>query len=421
MLKNILGLSVRNIFLKKFAYLKVFAGFFFAFLIIFTVIFYSGSLRIAYGNYEDINSSDLMYVISSDLTEEQEKEIRAFPQVKSLTSLTYLYFEPESDCKLTLDGKDFVFNREDFYFKGRLTGRNSDRTFSENSELSIVSDGGAKFIKYGADLKEDNDILISEELLAFLDFGNAEELIGKEIEINAKVRTDETDENDDWIYADYQRRGKVCGITDGSYYRNKYDNTSFYCFAVGDEVIKSTVVSLKTFTGNEDFFDKMYELFGDKVTHFFTGISKLNEMKTVEGQEMLCNRFLSLICIVLFSVICVYVACNQYYLLLKNSVFYGILKAGGVNNRQVFVMHMSELAIILLLSLILAFAAAVGIFFIIKKLFSSFMFLDLEFSAAIAVISFFGFLALCLALAFAITLFIYNKILKKPPVYLLKK
>ena len=144
-------------------------------------------------------------------------------------------------------------------------------------------------------------------------------------------------------------------------------------------------------------------------------------MKTVEGQQMLCNRFLSIIGGMLLAVICVYVASNQYYLLQKNSTFYGILKANGVDNKSVFLTHMFELAITLLISLVLAFGVGVGAFFIMQLLFDDFLGIDLVFPAGAAVGSFFGFAALCIGLAVLITVFIYNKILKKPPVYLLKK
>ena len=66
----------------------------------------------------------------------------------------------------------------------------------------------------------------------------------------------------------------------------------------------------------------------EKVSVIFRNVFKLN------------HKFTYLICVTLLAVICVYVASNQYYLLLKNSVFYGILKANGVSNREVFLMHM---------------------------------------------------------------------------------
>ena len=83
-------------------------------------------------------------------------------------------------------------------------------------------------------------------------------------------------------------------------------------------------------------------------------------------------------------------------------------------------MHMFELAIILVVSLVLAFGASVGLFFIMQTLFDDFVGINLIFPAGVAVGAFFGFAGLCAALAVLITLFIYVKILKKPPVGLLK-
>lgn len=411
--KNILSLSIKNIFLKKFAYLKVVAGFFFAFLVIFIVLFYSGSLSTAYDDYRDVKADDLIYNIHGALSDEEEKEIRAFPQVKSIHSYSELGLY-KNEKQIIIGGYGYTIDDNESVY-GRFIGYNSDYFYSENAALAFTADKGEELLLFGETLQNENDMLISEKLLISLDITERESLIGKELSISGFKYGDEWIDDERELLP-FSKSGTICGIINGHY---KYDD--YICFEDEETHATETEISLNTFIGNEDFFKRMEELFEGKYSHYFEGNSQLSRMKTVEGQQMLCNRFLSLICVVLLTVICVYVASNQYYLLQKNSTFYGILKANGVDNKSVFLTHMFELAITLSVALIIAFAFGIGVFFIMKKLFYSFLYIDLYFPAGIAVGSFFGFLALCLGLAVLITLFIYNKILKKQPVHLLKK
>lgn len=411
--KSILSLSVKNIFLKKFAYLKVLAGFFFAFLIIFIVLFYSGSLSIAYKNYENNNADCLHYYIGKDVSAEEEREIRAFPQVKSIWAFENVSFANNSVINLQIGGSAFEIAKQSFY--EILISPKSDYMICENDEIYFTAQTGENVILYGTQIKKQGDIVLSEDMLDNLGITEREELLGKEISFSGELWTADGEEG--YIFSE---SGIICGISNGKLGRYSV-SASVFGFLPDGVPAAATYVELKSFTGNEDFFAKMDEMFGEEVMHTFVGSGILDDMKTVEGQEMLCNRFLSLICVTLLAVICVYVASNQYYLLLKNSVFYGILKANGVSNREVFLMHMFELAIILVVSLVLAFGASVGLFFIMQTLFDDFVGINLIFPAGVAVGAFFGFAGLCAALAVLITLFIYVKILKKPPVGLLKK
>ncbi|MDE7083437.1 MAG: FtsX-like permease family protein [Clostridia bacterium] len=410
---SILSLSVKNIFLKKFAYLKVLAGFFFAFLIIFIVLFYSGSLSIAYKTYENNNADCLHYYIGKDVSAEEELEIRAFPQVKSIWAFENVSFANNSVINLQIGGSAFEIAERSFY--EILISPKSDYMICENDEIYFTAQTGENVILYGTQIKKHGDIVISEDVLDNLGITEREELLGKEISFSGELWAADGEEG--YIY---NESGIICGISNEKLGRYSV-SASVFGFLPDGVPAAATYVELKSFTGNEDFFAKMDAMFGEQVMHTFVGSGILDDMKIVEGQEMLCNRFLSIICTVLIAVIAIYVASNQYYLLLKNSVFYGILKANGVSNREVFLMHTFELAITLIVALIIAFGASVGLFFVIKELFYSLMSIDLIFPAGAAVASFFGFFAACAALAVLITLFIYVKILKKPPVRLLRK
>ena len=411
--KSILNLSIKNIFLKKSAYLKVVAGFFFAFLIIFIVLFYAGSLSTAYDDYRDFKADQLVYDIHGAVNEEEEKEIRSFPQVKSIYSYRDLSLVYDSEKEITIDGTNHIIDDENKTVHGEFVGHNSDYAFCENKVLAFTAETGEEFILFGDTLQNENDMLISESLLEYLNIEERESLIGKEISING-FRIKWVDDEKQTL--PFSKSGTICGIVNGNY---GYDD--FICFEDEENPAWLTMISLNTFQGNEDFFKRMEDIFDDNRYPNFAGQYQLLDMKIIEGQQTLCNRFLSIICVVLLSVICVYVASNQYYLLQKNSTFYGILKANGVDNKSVFLTHALELAITLVVALVLAFAVGVGAFFVMQLLFDDFVGINLIFNAGIAVGSFFGFLALCLVLAVLITLFIYNKILKKQPVYLLKK
>jgi len=422
----VLSLSVKNIFLKKSAYLKAVAGFFFAFLIIFIVLFYSGSLNTAYKDYRDNRMDRCMYRFFGDLSAEQEKEIRAFEQVTGITARAHGGFPTTAEAELEVDGKKITVKQEDFQIRYDHIKRSSNSSFQTCVVTAFSAKTGENLIKYGRDLKNEEDILISENLLEAAGINGREELIGKSISLYGEyTRTYITAEGEEERHFTVDMRGNLSGIINGKFADafDWYYGSDFVDYMKDGESATWTDVSLKSFSGNEEFFEKMNELFpedGD-IDHFFDGAGTLSEMKTVEGQQMLCNRFLSLIAAVLFVVICVYVASNQFYLLQKNSTFYGILKANGVDNKSIFLTHTFEIAITLLVALVLAFAVSVGAFFIIKTLFDDFLGIDLAFSAGIALGSFFGLVAVCALLAFLITLFIYNKILKKPPVQLLKK
>lgn len=412
--KSVLSLALKNIFLKKSAYLKVLAGFFFAFLIIFVVLFYSGSLNIAYDDYLNVNADYLVYNVYGKLTAEQEAEIRSFPQVKSVYSYSTQSFVSDREINVTIGESSYPIESKQYYLAGKYIGRNSDYAYCENDFLSFSEESGEKFLICGETLKNENDILVSEVLLEFFGIEERESLIGKPFTANGYTWGEWVE--DEHLQQPYSQSGVICGIVNGV-----YEHYDFLHFENEEVEASTTEISLNAFTGNEAFFARMDEMLGEETSHYFVGQYELENMKTVEGQQMLCNRFLSLICVVLLVVISVYVASNQYYLLQKNSVFYGILKANGADNKCVFLTHMSELAIILLIALITAFAFGVAAFFIMQVLFDDFVGIKLYFPAGAAVGSFFGFFALCVLLAVLITVFVYNKILKKSPVCLLKK
>ena len=114
-----------------------------------------------------------------------------------------------------------------------------------------------------------------------------------------------------------------------------------------------------------------------------------------------------------------YVGCNQFYLMRKNSVFYGLLKSNGVSNKNIFIIHFLELFLLCLFSLALGVLCSVGILFVLQyamaNAFSisiSFPFLSLIWSIPLFI--FVGAVLSCL-----LTLYIYLHILKKPPIHLL--
>ena len=397
--KNILVLAFKNILQKRSAYIKAFVSFFLVFLFTNLVMFYSNSLTRTYSDYELKYIDNARYIVCSKISAEEESEIRKFNQVSSITFEYFLEFNYKENTYVKIDDNEFTVNAGK-YFSGTLIDTRSDYTVSENI-IKAHEVSNEKLIICGTDLKNKDDILLSENVLSWFNIPVDEELLGKYIEIRN---------------SDYFIKGKLCGILNGEI----FDLESFRGYLGEGEDYNTVDISLKSFFGNDDFFEKMNQMFGEEPTHYFRGNSELENMQIINGQQILCSKFLSLICVIIAAICFVYVTCNQFYLLQKNSAYYGVLKAGGVSNREVFAIHMFELVMLCVVALIIAFAASIGIFFILQTVFAEVLYIDLVFSFGVSIGYFFAFVLGSILFSFVITLFIYIKILSKPTIYLFK-
>ena len=398
--KNVLLLAFKNILQKRSAYIKVFVSFLLMFLFTNLVIFYFNSLSAAYANYE-LNCIDwARYIIYGEISQEQEAEIRKFDQVSSITFETSLEFSYEENVRVKIDNKEYLVDA-DKYFGGTLIDAKSDYTFPEN--MSKVHGAiNEEFIIYGTDLRNKDDILLSEKVLSWFNISASNDLLGKSIEIKN---------------SEYSITGKICGILNAEV----FDLDLFKGYLGEGETYDTVDISLKGFFGNEDFFEKMNQLFGDETIHYFRGNSELENMKIINGQRILCSKFLSLICVIIAAICFAYVTCNQFYLLQKNSTYYGVLKASGVSNREVFAIHTFELVTLCVVALIIAFVISIAMFFVLQTIMAKVFYIDLVFSFGTSILIFFAFVLGCVLFSVLITLFIYKKLLSKPTIHLLKK
>ena len=370
------------------------------------LIFYSNSLSKTYTDYEIKNINWARYIIRGEISSEQELKIREFKQVSSI------FFGLSADLEvdeysLIIDGKEYNFIRGNGrYFVGELINERSDTYVSENIAKAFTASTDEKLLICGSNISHKEDILLSEQALNWFGLNASNDLIGKQITI---------------INGEYSLNGILCGILNSKLFGFANSRVGF----IGNQEESARYgyvdISLKSFLGNDDFFDEMDEMFGVEDNHYFLGNNEMGKMQLMLGQQILCSKFLSLICVIIVLVSFAYISCNQFYLLQKNSTYYGVLKANGVSNRGVFAIHLFELIMLCVTALIIAFVASIGIFFALRAVLLEVFYIDLIFSAGVAVGCLFAFIGLGILFSFLITLFIYKKLLSKPTIYLLKK
>ena len=397
--KNILILAFKNILHKKSAYVKAFVSFFLVFLFANLLIFYSNSLSKTYTDYEIKNINWARYIIDVELSEQQELDIKKFNQVSSIVYESDFELDFKEDISFVINGNEYQIEAGK-YFNAYLISDKSDHSIPENMSKAYGA-SGINLITYGKDITNKDDILLSEKSLSLLNIDASDELIGKSIALTN---------------GEFSISGQICGILNGEVY-----STTLFIGCLDSSVPYNRVdISLKSFLGNNDFFNKMDEMFGEEDNHYFLGNNEIEKMQLILGQQTLCSKFLSLICVIIVIVSFAYVTCNQFYLLQKNSTYYGVLKANGVSNGGIFSIHLFELIMLCTTALIIAFIASIGIFLALQKVFTEVFYIELIFSVGIAIGYLFALIALGILFSFLITLFIYKKLLSKPTIYLLK-
>ncbi len=408
--KNVLFLAFKNIFLKKSAYLKILMSFFLVFAVAFIVLLYSNSLSNSYLNYENLYAEDRIIRAFGFLEEEQINKIRSYGQVCGITYGTTLSFSQEKELKITIEDNVYTIGSSDKSISRSLFYKNSgsDGSISKNYQIALAFKNNEEALIYGNEIKNSNDILILETALDKLGIVVNNDLIGKRIEI--------TD-------GEMLVSANICGIINKNLTDFGMIGNSFVCnktssYDMADNFFEISLSTVRENDGLNKYISSIMDEQGG--TYFWFADYIEEKLILMEGQEILCDDFLSLICFMLVIIISIYVASNQFYLLQKNSTFYGILKSSGVSNRNIFIIHLIELSFICCFALILALGLSIGIFFVLKNVLNTVFYIELEFSIGVAIGYFFACLFVVMALSFLITLFIYIKLLKKPTIYLLK-
>jgi hypothetical protein len=403
-ISNILFVSIQNILHKKRAYFKVLVGFFLVFLINFTIIFYAGSLSNAYKAFENGNANYAMIRALYNFSDEQLSELISDSRIKSIRYGNRQYLDNDLDIDIAFGKNNLSITIEESNFNVFYVNKNGT-VLPENISLAFKEKTAAEPIKYGRNIQNTEDVIISEQIAESLGI-LPDDIIGERIKI---------------VCGEYELNGVVCGVLDKRImYTYNWCSSDIICYQ-SDEIESNVYeISLKNFIGNEELIENIAKMIpeGKGVSYWF-GDYIINKIQVVEAQEELCSKFLSFMSVIVFFVMCVYVGCNQFYLMRKNSVFYGLLKSNGVSNKNIFIIHFLELFLLCLFSLALGVLCSVGILFVLQyamaNAFSisiSFPFLSLIWSIPLFI--FVGAVLSCL-----LTLYIYLHILKKPPIHLL--
>lgn len=230
--------------------------------------------------------------------------------------------------------------------------------------------------------------------LSYLGITNLQAALGKEIQIeNGELKFE----------------GTICGILNRQLIEDQNFLECFVAYKSEDCNISDDYcyISLTTFKNSNKLVSFIESILTDDSDYFWFGTNIEEIMAIIESQKELCNSFLSFLSLIIVLVICIYISSNQFYLLQKNSLFYGILKAHGVNNKGVFWVFFLELFLMCILAELFAILLSIGIFSAIKSIISEVFFIDLGLPLNVVAWSVPVFLALGLFLSLSITFFVY--------------
>ncbi len=386
--------SFNNILHKKMAYAKVIIGFFLAFLVNFLVLFYSNSLTNGYEDYENSSADLKMISVFGNLTDENMSDIKSFSQVGGVTYGTSIYFDFEQKLKINFGDNEYELDDNNIIYSLFYLNKSSDSGIPLNYDIVLKQTTNQSAILAGTDMKNDNDILVSEIVLQYLGITNLQAALGKEIQIeNGELKFE----------------GTICGILNRQLIEDQNFLECFVAYKSEDCNISDDYcyISLTTFKNSNKLVSFIESILTDDSDYFWFGTNIEEIMAIIESQKELCNSFLSFLSLIIVLVICIYISSNQFYLLQKNSLFYGILKAHGVNNKGVFWVFFLELFLMCILAELFAILLSIGIFSAIKSIISEVFFIDLGLPLNVVAWSVPVFLALGLFLSLSITFFVY--------------
>lgn len=166
--KSLIYLSFNNILHKKMAYAKVIIGFFLAFLVNFLVLFYSNSLTNGYEDYENSSADLKMISVFGNLTDENMSDIKSFSQVGGVTYGTSIYFDFEQKLKINFGDNEYELDDNNIIYSLFYLNKSSDSGIPLNYDIVLKQTTNQSAILAGTDMKNDNDILVSEIVLQYL-------------------------------------------------------------------------------------------------------------------------------------------------------------------------------------------------------------------------------------------------------------
>jgi hypothetical protein len=423
-MRGIFTLAINNILRKAGTYVKVLFGFSAVFFVAFCLIIYSGSLSSQYdvylGGYEGENRIEA----HGALSRENAEIILADDNVRGIVYYSYSLLDYATGIVLTIDGREWVISEpapEDglvtvafdidantpFFYDTEMGG-----TFIQNYLANITNNNTEPLFLYGGDLQNDGGVLLNKADADLLGLTDLAGLIGKTLML---------------ADGEFSFTAKIKGITNP----NAPHGFLFDRSVCGDEYFALNPVlhvSLKDFVRAEKTIALMESLYGkdgggdwdDGIWFVYWGRSVLDKMAFLQKQQGLCDRFFSLLSVITFAVVFLYIASNQYFLLKKNTGYYGILKAAGMSERKIFLLYLSELLAVGLISLLVSAGLAAAAFAGLAELLSRTAFVELSADITDWLAAFGWLTGATVLFSLLIAVVIYKTTLSKPPVSLLK-
>ncbi|MDR3263131.1 MAG: FtsX-like permease family protein [Clostridiales bacterium] len=358
-LSDSIATAFYNIIRLRRTYLKVFITFLFVFTLLTASVAYGISVEkqndeAAYGSLA-INYAKNDTAIN--LSPEEREEIRAsddnIAEVRKIADFAVggIYIGIEGGVS------DFLINSS----RTRIV-EPSCSSLPYNSERELFFRYGEKPIKYGRDIIDENDVLISESLLRDMNVSDLEGCLNKTLKIFV---------SGGGVSGDY----KIAGILTANIDRL----TSIYGY--NESIIIKKDISLYGFFKEYRVYFKdvlksyesiksLSERYGDYEFKPFRVTSNVwNTAADLNSQKLFYTKFLSLICIIFTAAMLINTVNDQIFLNKRRTEYFGVLKTQGASNRNIFWIIMLETLMICLASVLLACLISSGLMLLINKIY----------------------------------------------------
>ena len=387
-------LSLYNIRVKRRSYIKAGISFLFGFIMLFVTLFYSDAID---GNYKNLLNREMSknkIIISEELNEAQIEELKSMDNVLAVATKAFL-----GDISIEING---IKTRSKY--RGAIVSPVS-RAVSPNLEITLKNLFNEPAITFGRDIESEDEIIINQTIFDELGI-NGREFIDKSVTLK--------------IGADVYFKTLV-GISNAKLFE-------LYIYDKEAVIIKGDVsgyedvfqeIDLEDFSSAKDTLLAVVNLYPIDIINYY-GENVLIELSVLSGQRILIDDFLSLLCTVIIIVALLNTLNNQIFLLKKNALYYGVLRAQGFRRGHIFITVFLEFLFVLFSVELLAFLFSLGMFAVLKSVFLSVLQVELsiDFTGVLSSIGLVSILNLLFVLF--ICSFIYFKTLRKPPLELLR-
>ena len=231
-----------------------------------------------------------------------------------------------------------------------------------NFEMLFQSTHGVNAIKYGEDIQNEREMLVSERVFNLYGISNPQMFIGSYITVQGTRRVFNFETGTyDFMFTSISYRlvgildSRLDSILQGHYFITKANLLS--------DAMVLIEVCFESFDGVEHSLESLFVLFPDVYLNamwWYYGFGILYDMRFIERVQGFIQSFLLMLIVVIVVMFFASTIFNQYFLLKKNKSFYGVLKAKGMTNSRLTIMYFIEIFVILLLSQLISFGLSFG-------------------------------------------------------------